>query len=113
MTIQRPLPTDGEHRILKFRPRTLARPPSSSFERLGRPLPDADRAGRGCESTDDYRHRMITNVLAAGFAAFLTGLGVWLALALADLRDKQDCILMGRRDCAHISAQKIEPVRHF
>lgn len=111
MTIQRPLPSESEHRVLKFRPRTLARPPMSALHDLGRP--DADRAGRGRESADDYRHRMITNILAAGFVALLTGIGIWLALALADLRNAQDCILMGRRDCAHISAQKIEPVRHF
>lgn len=113
MTIQRPLPTNGDHRILKFRPRTLARPPASALGSLGRPVPDSNRTARGPESADDYRHRMITNVLAAGFTALLTGVGVWLALALADLRDTQDCVLMGRRDCAHISAQKIEPVRHF
>lgn len=111
MTIQRPLPRDGDHRVLKFRPRTLARPPMSALNGLGRPLPD--RTERGRETADDYRHRMITNVLAATFTAALTGIGVWLALALADLRNAQDCVLMGRRDCAQISAQRIEPVRHF
>jgi hypothetical protein len=111
MSIQRPLPSDSDHRVLKFRPRTLARPPMSAFDGLGRPGPD--RTERGRESADDYRHRMITNVLAATFTAALTGIGVWLALTLADLRNAQDCVLMGRRDCAQISAHKVEPVRHF
>jgi hypothetical protein len=113
MTLQRPLPSDSEHRVLKFRPRTLARPPISGLEDLDRPMPDSDRTARGRETADDYRHRMITNVLAATFTAALTGIGVWLALTLADLRDTQDCVLMGRRDCAQISAQKIEHVRNF
>ena len=29
--------------------------------------------------------------------------GIWLAISIADLRKTQDCILMGRRDCARIS----------
>ena len=55
---------------------------------------------------------MITNVAAIAFTAALTGVGIWLAVTLADLRSKQDCVLMGRRDCAQISAQKTDPVRH-
>ena len=55
---------------------------------------------------------MITNVAAIAFTAALTGAGIWLAVTLADLRNKQDCVLMGRRDCAQISAQKTEPIRH-
>lgn len=113
MTVQRPFPSDSDHRVLKFRPRTLARPPLSALDGLGRPTPASDRAERKLDVADDYRHRMITNVLAATFTAVLTGIGVWLALALADLRNAQDCVLMGRRDCAQISAQKIEPLRHF
>ena len=35
-----------------------------------------------------------------------------LAMTLADLRNTQDCVLMGRRDCAHISAQKADLIRH-
>jgi hypothetical protein len=49
---------------------------------------------------------------AIAFTALLTGAGIWLAMALADLRNTQDCVLMGRRDCAHISAQKADLIRH-
>lgn len=55
---------------------------------------------------------MIANAAAIAFTAVLTGVGIWLAIALADLRNTQDCVLMGRRDCAQISAQRIDPIRH-
>lgn len=94
--------TEGEHRILKFRPRTHT---------PLRVAPDLSRYERAGDSADDYRHRMVTNAAAIAFTALLTGVGVWLALALADLRNTQDCVLMGRRDCAHISAHKTDLIR--
>lgn len=93
---------DGEHRVLKFRPRTHT--PLAA-------APDLSRFERASESTDDYRQRMVANAAAIIFTALLTSVGVWLAIALADLRNTQDCVLMGRRDCAHISAQKVELIR--
>lgn len=102
--------TDGEHRVLKFRPRTQARPPSTTPS--GKLAPDLSRYERADESPDEYRHRMIANFAAIAFTAALTGIGIWLAMTLADLRNKQDCVLMGRRDCAHISAQTSDAIRH-
>lgn len=102
--------TDGEHRVLKFRPRTQARPPTAAP--ASKLAPDLSRYERGSESADDYRHRMIANAAAIAFTAALTGAGIWLAMTLADLRNTQDCVLMGRRDCAHISAQTTDPIRH-
>lgn len=107
--------TDRDHRVLKFRPRTAARPPAADRERAGRPIkltPDLSRYQQGRESDDDYRHRMIANTAAIAFTAALTGTGIWLAVTLANLRNTQDCILMGRRDCGHISAQSADPTRH-
>ncbi|MFZ5678483.1 MAG: hypothetical protein EKK35_08865 [Bradyrhizobiaceae bacterium] len=102
--------TDGDHRVLKFRPRTRARSPTANpADKLA---PDLSRYERTNESPDDYRHRMIANAAAIAFTAALTGAGIWLAMTLADLRNTQDCVLMGRRDCAHISAQKTDPIRH-
>ena len=40
--------------------------------------------------------------LALGVGA-LTAVGIWLAVSIADLRKTQDCVLMGRRDCARIA----------
>lgn len=102
--------TNGEHRVLKFRPRTEAQAPSA--RRSGNQAPDLSRYERASGSPDEYRHRMITNAAAIAFTAALTGIGIWLAMALADLRSTQDCVLMGRRDCAHISAQTTDPIRH-
>jgi len=102
--------TDSEHRVLKFRPRTEAQAPSTT--RSGKQAPDLSRFERTNESPDEYRHRMVTNVAAIAFTAALTGIGIWLAMTLADLRSTQDCVLMGRRDCAHISAQTTDPIRH-
>lgn len=102
--------TDGEHRVLKFRPRTHARPPA--VRASGPRAPDLSRFERAGESSDEYRHRMIANVAAIAFTAALTGVGIWLAVTLADLRNTQDCVLMSRRDCAQISAQTSDVIRH-
>jgi len=102
---QRPITSVDEHRVLKFRPRTSAQPP-------GRPQPenarheagDLSRFERAREEPDDFRHRMLANLAAFAFTVALTAIGIWLALSIADLRKTQDCVLMGRRDCANISS---------
>jgi hypothetical protein len=107
--------TDGDHRVLKFRPRTADRPPAADRGQAGQPVkraPDLSSYQQAGESADDYRHRMIANTAAIVFTAALTGAGIWLAVTLADLRNTQDCVLMGRRDCGHISAQSADPTRH-
>ena len=93
--------------MLKFRPRTSAHPPG------GREAPgatntqqaasDLSRYERPRDEGDDFRHRMLANVAALAFTVALTAIGIWLAVSIADLRKTQDCILMGRRDCARIS----------
>ena len=98
-----------DHQILKFCPRTLAQLPGALRDpRAERDTEsgasDLSRYERDQTRPDDYRHRMMTNVAAIVFTALLTGAGIWLAMKLADLRNTQDCVLMGRRDCAHISS---------
>ena len=82
---QRPIQSDDEHVVVKFRPRTSAHPPGHRDE------------------PDDFRYRMLANVAALAFTVALTAIGIWLAMSIADLRKTQDCVLMGRRDCARIS----------
>jgi hypothetical protein len=53
---------------------------------------------------EDYRHRMITNVLAFVFCLFLVIAGVWLANKIAEMRKNQDCVLSGRRNCTPVDA---------
>ena len=98
-----------DHQILKFRPRTLAQPPGALRDAraegdISSVTDDLSHYGRDKPRPDDYRHRMMTNLAAIVFTALLTGIGIWLAVKLADLRNTQDCVLMGRRDCAHISS---------
>ncbi len=112
MKTQQPMTSDDEHRVLKFRPRTLAHPPGQR----GEPDPaaaaadsvsrDLSRFERPREEPDEFRHRMLANVAALAFTVALTAIGIWLAISIADLRKTQDCVLMGRRDCAQISTPR-------
>ena len=113
MKPQRPITSqasDEEHRVLQFRPRTVPRPhgfrgPSGNqaVEHDGPEPNDLSRYERPREEPDDFRHRMLANIAAFAFTVALTAVGIWLAMNIADLRRTQDCVLMGRRDCARIS----------
>ena len=100
MKTQRPISPDDDNRVVKFRPRTSAQPPGSSPHEA----PDLSRYARAAEEPDDFRHRMLANLAAFAFTVALTAIGIWLALSIAELRKTQDCVLMGRRDCAQISS---------
>jgi hypothetical protein len=108
---QRPITSEEEHRVLKFRPRTLAHPPGrpgglgdrAEQEDARQEPNDLSRYERDRDEPDDFRHRMLANVAAFAFTVALTAVGIWLAMSIADLRKTQDCVLMGRRDCARIS----------
>jgi hypothetical protein len=115
---QRPIISDDEHVVLKFRPRTSAHPPGGAEEPDPAKTPNSNRTSntnrpaaasdlsryeRPRDEGDDFRHRMLANVAALAFTVALTAIGIWLAVSIADLRKTQDCVLMGRRDCARIS----------
>jgi hypothetical protein len=112
MKSQRPVLTDDEHRVLKFRPRTLAQPPGrlsepgreTSQDHVRQDANDLSRYERAREEPDDFRHRMLANIAAFAFTVALTAIGIWLAMSIADLRKTQDCVLMGRRDCGRIAS---------
>ena len=111
MKTQRPITTDDEHVVLKFRPRTSAHPPGGREEpgqatsqvKGPQTANDLSRHQRSRDESDDFRHRMLANIAALAFTVALTAIGIWLAVSIADLRKTQDCVLMGRRDCARIS----------
>ena len=108
MKTQLPIPRDDEHVVVKFRPRTSAHPPGHRNEPGHRDEPvdqarDLSSYERPRDEPDDFRHRMLANVAALAFTVALTAIGIWLAMSIADLRKTQDCVLMGRRDCARIS----------
>jgi hypothetical protein len=105
---QRPIPSDDEHVVLKFRPRTSASPPVRREDAAGvstvrQVAKDLSRYEQPREEPDDFRQRMLANIAAFAFTVALTAIGIWLAMSIADLRKTQDCVLMGRRDCARIS----------
>ena len=102
-TTQRPISPDDDHRVVKFRPRTSAEPPGRSQQGLQPQAADLSRYERQGEA-DDFRHRMLANLAGFAFTVALTAIGIWLALSIAELRKNQDCVLMGRRDCAQISS---------
>ena len=123
MKTRQPITSEEEHRVLKFRPRTSVHPPGqrgesgtgklaqhksaqhkSAQNQPAQPEDDLSRYERDREEPDDFRHRMLANIAAFAFTVALTAIGIWLAMSIADLRKTQDCVLMGRRDCAHISA---------
>ena len=111
MKTQRPITSEEEHRVLKFRPRTLADPPRPREASVSQNGPEdaahepdeLSRYERDREEPDDFRRRMLANVAAFAFTVALTAVGIWLAVSIADLRKTQDCVLMGRRDCARIA----------
>ena len=125
MNPQRPITSAEGHRVLQFRPRTSAHPPGQREGFGGQALPrddrqrddrqkddrpepnDLSRYERDRDEPDDFRHRMLANVAAFAFTVALTAIGIWLAMSIADMRKTQDCVLMGRRDCARISTPHI------
>ena len=105
MKTQQPITSDDEHRVLKFRPRTSAHPPGRAPQQDGKGnADDLSRYEQSKDEPDDFRHRMLANLAAFAFTVALTAIGIWLAMSIADLRKTQDCVLMGRRDCAQISS---------
>ncbi|MGH6712652.1 MAG: hypothetical protein ACREEK_27290 [Bradyrhizobium sp.] len=129
MKTQLPIHRDDEHVVVKFRPRTSDHPPGHRNEPGHRTEPghrnepghrdapvdqarsapaakDLSRYERPRDEPDDFRHRMLANVAALAFTVALTAIGIWLAMSIADLRRTQDCVLMGRRDCARISTMQ-------
>ncbi|MBR0735859.1 hypothetical protein JQ581_02875 [Bradyrhizobium liaoningense] len=113
MKTQRPISSDDEHRVLQFRPRTSPSPMDRRGNGTVQPLRatpeslDLSRYEQPRSGPDDYRHRMLANIAALAFTIALTAIGIWLAVSIADLRRTQDCVLMGRRDCAKITTPHI------
>jgi hypothetical protein len=103
---QRPISRDDEHVVLKFRPRTSAQARAQPQEQPARNRPaanDLSRYDQPRDEPDDFRQRMLANIAALAFTVALIAIGIWLAMSIAELRRTQDCVLMGRHDCARIS----------
>lgn len=95
--------SDHEARVLKFRrPEGTKRAPAAGQS----PVADLAKYERARHGTDDYRHRMVVNLVAFVFVVALIGAGLWLADTMARMRHDQDCVLSGRRGCTPVDVTK-------
>ena len=94
--------SDDEHRVVSFRrgPGGVRPPPPSPP-----PVDDLTKYERD-DAPDDYRHRMIVNVVAFAFIVGLIGAGIWVADTMARMRKDQDCVLSGRRGCTPVEVDR-------
>src|ERR1700761_3314936 len=110
---QRPIvsvPSDEEHQVLQFRPRSGA--PNTRLSPPGmihklEVAQDLSRFERDREDEVDYRQRMLANIAAFAFTVALLAIGIWLTISIANLRRTQDCVLLGRHDCVRITTPSI------
>ena len=100
---------DDDRRVIPFRPRGADRGDHWSHRAPETTPPTVKGFARyeGGEHDDGYRHRMMVNLAALVFTIALAGAGVWLAIQIGDLRQKQDCFLSGRRNCAPIDVKAL------
>ncbi len=101
MPDREPSHSDDGSRVIGFRrkePIVGSRGPSPAVQ-------DLTKYERS-ESPDDYRHRMIVNVVAFVFVIGLIAAGLWLADTMAAMRKNQDCVLSGRRGCTPVEVTK-------
>jgi hypothetical protein len=89
--------SESDHRVIRFRRHGAAQPSFSARP----PIAELSRYQRG-NDVDDYRHRMIVNVIAFAFVVVLMGVGLWIADTMAVMRKNQDCVLSGRRGCTPV-----------
>ncbi len=89
-------PNQKSDRVVPFRPRTH---PSGRNLRLS-PVSDLRQYEAGRD--DDFRHRILMNLIAAGIVLVLVGCGLWLTDAMVKVRKDQDCVLSGRTNCGEI-----------
>jgi hypothetical protein len=103
MTAQEPLRYEERGRVLPFRPRAV-RPRNDNKlrrEQARSPVPDLSRF-QGLPEDEDYKHRMLMNALAFVVLSVMVFFGVWIADNMTERTKVQDCVLLGRNNCAPI-----------
>jgi hypothetical protein len=86
----RPPDIPDDNRVVKFSPRPAKAAPAAARPPAPEPI--------------DYRQRMWANLAATVLAVVLIAAGVWLFNSLNHMRQTQDCIMMGLRNCGEIAA---------
>jgi hypothetical protein len=108
MKSQEPRRDEEKGQVLPFRPRVpAARNDNLRTRNMRSPVEDVGKYARGSED-DNYRHRMVNNLLAFLVLCLIIYCGIWLANTMAQMRRDQDCVLTGRTNCSPISL----PVTH-
>ena len=94
--------SNTEAQVVSFRRyRAGARRPAT----VPPPVEDLTKYQHTAEA-DDYRHRMIVNLVAFVFVVALIGAGLWLADTMALMRSNEDCVLSGRHGCTQVEYNK-------
>jgi len=75
--------------------------PAAADDQAKEPIDDLAQYEQEHE-TDNYRHRMLMNVIAVVVVALLVSVGVWLADTIAAMQKDQDCVMQGRANCSPI-----------
>jgi hypothetical protein len=99
-----PHPDDERGRVVPFR----SGKPRNAPVRSGSPVEGVEQYAQE-DAPDNYRQRMINNGLALTFCVLLVVAGVWLANTIAQMRQNQDCVLSGRRNCAQVNVPPASP----
>jgi hypothetical protein len=99
---QEPLRTEERGRVLPFMPRAARSPNDKRLREQSRsPVPDLSRFQR-LPQDEDYGHRMLMNLLAFAVLSVMVLFGVWIADNMSERAKGQDCVLIGRTNCAPI-----------
>ncbi len=107
MTTDRTTPDEERGRILRFRPRGAPVRGNWRWPEPASPVEDLDKY-ENADVNDDYRHRMIMNVLALAVTIVLMVCGFWLTGKLVEIRNEQDCFLSGRSNCSPIRMPSVQ-----
>ena len=101
---------DDDRRVVPFR-RPGAPRWQGAAPRPG-PVPDLAKFERAkferADTGDDYRHRMMMNLLGFLVTIGLAVAGLWLVDKIAEMRKYQDCYLSGRLNCAPIEVPPVQ-----
>jgi hypothetical protein len=102
MAPQEPLRTEERGRVLPFRPRAgRSRNDKLLREQARSPVPDLSKFHRRPDD-EDYGHRMLINAIAFAVLSVIVFFGVWIADNMTERAKVQDCVLLGRTNCAPI-----------
>jgi hypothetical protein len=91
-------PTSTSDKVINIRTRRPFHPAPRTVEL---PTAELERFTQNNEP-DDFRHRMLVNLIAFGFVTLLVISALWLANSLATMQKDQDCVLSGKRGCTPV-----------